>query len=297
MNRVADGLRSCLAAGLMLMMGCGAESSAGGPREDAQLPSDGIGTILARVETNDRGVVTFYQTESKRLLIRESRMADAPGAQGARGGIDALLKGGASFSEVYRDLSGQPAPRVLTDAETANKEALAQEARNDPGTGVADTLGSPLAVELHQDAEVGDPRLKGEPEGCAPDYYNDNYGAQWFIENFVNEGNFRNYFTNVERRTYRPGRKTSWYKASAMAADFKTPVRFYGGYMHNSCECINMRTYVDCSCSYRPHLEWDMMVQPRWIETMYCGSGNEWVASVEGQDPCRKAHLGVMFNN
>lgn len=291
MNRVAEKYGAGLVAGLMLMAGCGAEGSAGTQREDA-LPSDGIGTILAKLETSDRGVVTFYQTESKRLLIRESRLAEEPGAQGARaGGIDALLKGGASFADVYRGLSGAPAPRALTDAETANEVALAQEARSDLAKGVADTQaeGCPTC-QAEGDAHL----LKGEPAGCAPDYYNDNYGAQWFIDNFVNEGNFRRYFTNVESYFYRPGYATSWYKASAMAADFATPVRFFGGYRVKICKMI---VFWDYDCKYITAPSWDMMVQPRHIETIYGSSGSSWEASVEGQDPCKKAHLGVMYNN
>jgi hypothetical protein len=271
------------------MINCGEENLMNNISENATLPRDGIGTIVAQIKTNDRVVLTFYQTESKRLLIRESRLADMPAAKIH---IDSLLSIGKSFSEVYHEISGKPVTQALQNAETANKYALVEEMSiSRQRNSVTDTLldSCPACNE-----DFGYTGLKKDFDDCAPDYYYDNYGEHLFINKFVDKAQFCKCFTNVTSVTYRPGFATSWFKASAMAADFNTPIRFYGGYRQKICK---FNIFWDYSCSYITFRSWDFVVQPRYIETIYGSKGSSWEASVKGQDPCKRAHLGIMYDN
>jgi hypothetical protein len=111
---------------------------------------------------------------------------------------DTMIPLRGSLTEMHQALApGQPVPAALVEAD------LSYVPRSDP------------------------------PEGVTPrsiDYYDDEYGAQWFLDRYCKGGESRKCFTNQVQREKRV--RADWYKSCVMAGDFDlaAEIRITSGY-------------------------------------------------------------------
>jgi hypothetical protein len=240
------------------------------------------GDTLAVVRYADSSFVIFREFAPGDVAIQHShQLASRPGEPNARrvasaqisSKLDVLSNQDQSLVAIYQALVATP------DAQMVNRLAEAQarlvQARAEPKSTI------PLSATLIEEGSEAD--APSVVTGCTPDYFNDNYGAQWFIDNYINVNKFRQAQTNKSKAGYQT-ENDSWTKIVAMAPDFATGIHFRGKRL----ECTNFLCYdshwVD---------RWAFDINARGVEEWYIYSNKLYRSIVKGYDPCQRVHLGA----
>lgn len=238
------------------------------------------GDTLAVVNYADGSFVGFYEFSPGEIAIRHSQLAALkPGMAKARVAVslqignklDQMSEQKQSMVEIYKAIATAPQPEVISRLAAA--QVRAAEVKTKTGSEPS-TDGPQLLPDnpLEKSARVA--------AGCGPDYYNDDYGAQWFKDNYVNEGNFREYVTN-RRGMFRIHNQT-WAKTCAMAPGYEAPIYFRGNRWDK--EAKDWR------------LLWGYEIGPRRVECWYLTENTSFEVKTTPLSGCHRAHLGMCSN-
>jgi hypothetical protein len=250
-------------AGGQLVAGCNT-----GEQDVPAAPSAGTqgihGQLLEKVDVSKGHVVEFYdygdgavgahevvdigdeilmdKIQTKPTLADIFKLAK-PGAQVPRSLIDAQTRADAYIAK-------HPKPTQITDNDLLSKDfAPAAKPVSSGETDIGSTTSALTA--------------------CSGDLLGDNWGAQWFLDNFCNEGCFRNCPTNVTSSNWNT--TYDWFKWKVMAADFNVVAHTEGRH--------------ECGICASAELKWSYDVQPRKVDIHTMTSGYHWY--VNGNSRCR----------
>ncbi|MBC7922696.1 MAG: hypothetical protein H7Z75_16580 [Ferruginibacter sp.] len=243
------------------------------------------GDTLAVVRYEDGSFVGFHEFAPGEVAIRHSRTAPKPGRQNARlsaslqisSKLDLMSEKGQSLVAIYRAIASAP------DQATINRLAQAQARLTQAKAERDSTPPLPFPAELPGSKRTEGGSARTEATGCTADYFNDNYGAQWFIDNFISENKFRRSRTNVPQACYQTA-NDSWTKVVAMAPDFETGIHFSGERL----ECYG---FLCLSWHWVPR--WSFDIAPRGVEDWYIYSDKTYQSRAHGYNPCQRVHLGA----
>ncbi|MCU0353030.1 MAG: hypothetical protein MUD08_04710 [Cytophagales bacterium] len=250
--------------------------------ETTQAPlKDGIaGDQLAVVNYEDGSFVGFYEFSPGEVAIRHSQAAPQPGSKNARSmaslqvstKLDEMSEKKRSLVEIYQSIVAHPQKEVIQ--RLSHTQTRIAKAYAEPISNVAPTTSLLSPVQSNG--------ARAAASGCSPDYFNDNYGAQWFRDNYVNESRFRHYLTNAGAVTITT-KNQSWAKTCAMAGDFATGIHFEAerwesGFLGIGGEWVS---------------RWSYDMTPRAVECWYIHNNKHYSIRAYGYQPCPKAHLGV----
>ncbi|CCH52672.1 hypothetical protein BN8_01688 [Fibrisoma limi BUZ 3] len=245
-----------------------------------------VGDTLTVIDYGDGSFVGFYEFSPGEVAIRQSAIAaPKPGQQNARvaaslqisAKLDRLSEQNQSLVEIYKAIA--PAPQEATIKRLAEAQIRLTKAKSaDQSTPI--DLG-----ELPPPDRPADASARSAAGGCSVDYYNDNYGAQWFIDNYINENRFRKAMTNEQYARIRTV-NDSYTKVAAMAPDFATGIRFSG---ERFLPCPIFGIGGGCRWESR----WSFDIAPRGVEVWNIYSSKVYSSTAAGYDPCRRVHLGV----
>jgi hypothetical protein len=125
----------------------------------------------------------------------------------------------------------------------------------------------------------------GASGNCSSDYYNDNYGASWFLNNFCTQGNFRWCPTN--NNSTDSGRfSLHWAQWNQMEGDFNLPGHITGWHY----DCIFFFG-VNQGC-YSNGNDFDYDVIPRRIESWTWNNASR--VEVHGSSQCTHDHTAFL---
>jgi hypothetical protein len=234
------------------------------------------GTLLTTVQLGTDHTLEFYELQDGQNMVFESM----PMGTGTT-----LLHGlnPTSLAEVYRAANA--------DATEVPSALLAADAH---ATEIAATLPEP--VESVPPVSQGATDLAASTmidKACSPDAYGDNWGENWFLVNFCDEGNF-SYCDGNWTAYHFNNWTTNWLKWSVMAADFWYGARTSGGHYYEDCSACPWGCFL---CASTEAFRWDFNVQipPRQIvEYTYTTRGKRSVHAV-GDDPCPRIHYAFMY--
>jgi hypothetical protein len=240
------------------------------------------GDTLAVVRYADSSFVIFREFSPGDIAIQHShRLSSRPGEPNARrvasaqisSKLEILSNQDQSLVAMYKALVTTPDAHVLsrlTDAQARLVQAKAEQQVTPP-------------AELDSLSGYTETGTQDVVYGCTPDYFQDNYGAQWFIDNYINVNKFRRYQTNQAKAGYQT-QNNSWTKIVAMAPDYGTGIHFRGerlecyGFL-----CINTH-WVD---------RWSFDISARGVEEWYIYSNKTYRSRAKGYDPCQRVHIGA----
>jgi hypothetical protein len=267
-----------------LLGGCSADlAPAPGPvtSEPAiDAPGLGVGAVeLASIDVDSARRVRLYEVRPGHVVIRETIDLDA---------IDASAEPEAALPPLARaDLSGLLPSEVfaiLAPSEAVPAALLAADGRV-VAAAAAERSAAPAPPAT---AASGESRVD---VARSADYYGDNYGAQWFLDNYCNIYNFRWCVTNWTG-FYSGTINTSASEVCVMAADFDSAADFRG-VQHSWAAPL-----LFSSGRWYEWELWNFKVWPRHIE---CMSGNQGVngyyeAWATGLAPSPRVHTAVLHN-
>ena len=226
------------------------------------------GTLLAEIPVSEGYTVSFWDFGQGVFAFKESLSADAKASPEIT--LDDFATDGASLSSIYEGLAGADLdPGVL---KVFNKADLQMKVMEQQRTAVKELI----ADNASASGAALDEGNKSA-SACSGDYYNDQWGARWFLDRYCTEGGFRWCPTN-RTWAYSGTQKTKWFKTCGMAADFDIGARLKGQHWHNGA----WRT------------DWDYTIPARRVECWtYTGTGYRQ-AWVWGLSPCQRIHASVM---
>jgi hypothetical protein len=248
----------------------------------ARVASQISGDTLVVVRYQDGSFVSFHEFSPGDVAIRHSHhLSTRPGEGNSRqmasaqisSKLDALSDQHQSLVDMYRALVTAPDAQAISRLTSA--QARLVQAKAEQQTAPPDELDS-----LSRQANTG---TQAVAAGCTPDYYNDNYGAQWFIDNFVNVNKFRRSQTNRIKAGYHTV-NDDWTKVVAMAPDFATGIHFSG----ERYECYG---FLCTKWHWVPR--WSFDISPRGVEEWYIYSNKAYRSRAKGYSPCQRVHLGA----
>lgn len=238
------------------------------------------GVLLHELEISEGHKLMFYTMEDGGTLVRESSLIDNGEAH-----ITDSVGEGTTMAEIFEMAApGVPIPDALVDADFSDTLAESDELEMDPPPAL-DPLEAGAELEFDGTMSQGT---------CSPDYYNDGWGKQWFIDNYCTEGNFRYCDGNWTARQIQTS-STKWMKFHGAAADFWYGARMQGYYWYSK------RTFnLICMCyvggSFWVSL-WDVPISPRHVETFHYtnSSYNYYRVEITGDEPCPRIHYAMMY--
>jgi hypothetical protein len=245
-----------------------------------------VGDTLAVVNFPNGEFVSFYEFSPGEVAIRHS-LVSAPktGSKNARASaslqidakLDRLSARNQSLGDIYKAIATDPNPAVIQRLNQAQTR-LATARLNDKEThSSVGKLPSPDRIEAS--------KARAAATGCSPDYFNDNYGAQWFLDNFINENTFRKARVNQAYVGIMTQNK-SWTKIAAMAPDYETGI-YFSGERWLSCPFLG----IGGGCRWEKR--WSFFVPARGVELWYIYSDKKYYSEAIGNDPCKRVHLGA----
>lgn len=255
-----------------------------------QSQADGQGIKLAHIAIDSGVFVSFWELTPGEIGIRHSARIPTKGDQQSASmrlsnQMDILIEKGATAVDIYQSLARTQKPDELealkkaVDRQQAREQALATKEK--------DKTSAQLTKEA---AGENDNASKGKRlEACTGDYYDDNFGAQWFLDRFCTEGSTKICKTN--QKWYNSGtRKTKWFKTYAMAADFEASCTLNVFYYDEICGFL----WTDCEWYRFP--KYTIEVAPRTVEGYIITSTGNYESEAQGQSPCRRVHFSAMYN-
>ncbi len=269
---------NCLALGLLALLVPFVTSGCGGYQNEVSLDGEINGDLLAAVDLDTEHRLEFYEFEPGVVAIRES----FPVGEGYSSQIDLGKIKNRNLAEIYTSFAkaGQKQNSV---------QALrAAQIRSQEYDNYFDSLHHPEAqIVPDHDLEAS---AQGDEQHVfySPDYYGDNYGAEWFLDSYCNAGGFRYCPTNASW-AYSGRTTSSWFKTCAMAADFEVGVQFWGGHRAHTV----IWPWVD---DWSTYIDWDYQVRPRKVECWtYTGTGRRESRST-GLQPSPRTHFSALRN-
>lgn len=236
------------------------------PGEDARVE----GVMIHSLALSDTHTMDFYTMNEGGTLVHETASIDADEHL-----LTAGLPEGTTLSEIFEMVApDQEIPQALIDADYSDVLEGFDEAQADMGD------------DLNQyDDVVDDTMSQGS---CSPDYYNDNWGAQWFLNNFCNQGLIRNCST-LWPRADRWGVKAKWLSWQVMAGDFWHGARTWGEYKYSYSSC-NPWPFCSSTTTYRTLF--DFPIQARYIDGVtFSSSGyTEYRLHATDNQGCPRVH-------
>jgi hypothetical protein len=239
------------------------------------------GTKLVQMNFDNDSFISFWELSPGNIGIRVSKhQGDEKQSTNSRisaveSTLDNLIKSKKSVVEIYNAIAPVPDRKeiaLLRSAMTRRDEAKQKEVGDitRPEEKESGSLNTSLSSDNSRVA------------ACSPDYYGDAYSANWFLNNFCVEGAYRFCPTNIAW-AYSGLRRTTWFKTSAMAADFNEGTQFLGFYWTRTC-------FIFCGNWYQVPL-WNYTVLPRRVESWYIYS--EYAESSVNSN-CR-AHFSALW--
>ncbi len=221
------------------------------------------GTLLARVDVTKNHRLEFYAFAHGQAGVFET----GPIEEGKP--LLEAISGPTSLAEIYRMVLGASAevPQALVEADAKAKAA---------------EIYMPLDVEPRTPIVQETPIARDEmvPKACAPDFYNDNYGAQWFFTNLCNVGNFRLCDDNWPAVRFLSV-SSSFLNWRIMAADFVLGARMHGGHY----------APVNRKPVFFPDFDFPVFAR-NYGEFVYSGSGRRDVFGAANAD-CPRIHWAI----
>lgn len=242
------------AASGQFIVGCGSAGQAA-PAGQSEATEGIRGELLATVQVSEKHRVDFYDYGKGAVGAHE--MVEI--------GDDILfdkLKTKPTLAEIFTLAKpGAEVPRALLDAQTR------ADAFNKQSSRVAEALDNnlpPSNVERPiTPSATGNVASQSQALACSDDLLGDSWGAQWFLDNYCNEGCFRNCSTNVVSSNWNTTK--DWFKWKVMAADFNVVAHSKGSH--------------ECGICASAELIWSHDVQPRMVSIHTMTSGYHWYAS------------------
>jgi hypothetical protein len=235
------------------------------------------GTRLASLKISEDYFVSFWEVNPGSVIIHEAYPAEAKDF--TRLNIAGMLNGNKAFADVYKTLSGDKLNisqwKALQDADKRvieNKYTI-EEGDKSPATC------------NHTPATLAEGRVNA----CG-DVLGDNYGAQWFLNNYFTAAPSRFQTTNAFSAQF--DGTIQWLTVSGMEADFNNSAsaQFTGT------QIITRRV----SRRFNPIIItrvpiWNVTVPKRMIYTFTVGSG-EYDVDLIGYSPCgARVHFAAMW--
>jgi hypothetical protein len=287
-NRMARFLLALLLAGTSFscaddLLNAPAAAPPEGDAEKPINPAAGVmGDTLTVIRYEDGSFVGFYEFSPGELAIRHSFRASGgndrqnkrlTASEGITRTLDQLGEQKKTVAQIYQALVPEVDPQVFSRLAQADARAVSLAAAEQA---------NPDSIPAPGPAFTGrsNARIAG---GCSPDYFNDQYGAQWFIDTFINENRFRKALTNRPQAGFFT-EDASFTKVVAMAADFGSSIYFRG----TRYECSGL---FNLACNWKHRWGFDMA--PRQVEIVYIYSSKRYASWAMGYAPCAKVHIGV----
>lgn len=231
---------------------------------DAGKPAPAQPALLYRDDLGNDHALEYHVLGPAVLAVRETMSID-------NGETSLLDKVGhaesltAVFQRIHPDVA---VPQILVDADRDNVAQREQLA------------GMPLPEMSALPAS----RPTQSSLTCSADYFGDNWGANWFLDNFCNTGNFRECHTNWG--WFDDWQPTSWNNYRQFEGDFSNNGHITGYYW----TCL-WSLFTGTDCFWIPSMDHDLL--PRHVENWTTtGSDGGWVR-FSGTSQC--GHLGVAF--
>jgi len=227
------------------------------------------GTLLYTKTIGPLHAIDFYEFGAGVTAVHESLSIDNGEVPVIRSKVPFP-----SLADVYMELNPE-SKGVPTDVLEADRRAalLPQVTESQAVAPVSHV--SPVAQEI----------ASGASGTCSGDYYNDNYGASWFLNNFCTQGNFRWCPTNTGWTD--SGRfSLNWAQWNQMEGDFNLPGHITGWHY----DCIRILG-VNTGC-YSGGNDFDYDVIPRRIETWTWSNASR--VEVHGSSQCGHDHTAFL---
>lgn len=270
------------------------------------------GKLLHALNLGKNHNLEFYEFSPGAYGMRETLSMDDHEAQSVVEHADY-----ASMVAVYRaarpdaDLSEIPQALVEADrvVEAATAAAVADAKNVDINVPVNDDTNNEAVAQVSAalDCSTSHSNVAGcfddgiptpvpdPPHACSGDAFGDNWGAQWFLNNFCNERNFRECVTN--QRVHQSGEKnTRAFLVKEMEGDYANIGHFHGA-SRKSTHCESS-FFLDPFCTtYEFTVQWDFDMQPRQIAIMTSTDGYPSVLKRSwAWSECNHSHMAVLFN-
>jgi hypothetical protein len=206
MNAMRIGMNARICGLVLALGGAGCSAAVG---DDPEVQEEGVGVESSRlvhsIDVGDGHTLEFYDFGEGQVGIKEEyAMGDKPLLD------DAVALEASTLADLYRRVSPEtlvPAAIVAADAHAADTLSKPQK--------VYETLPERAAPA---EEEVG--TVQSAVVSCSPDHFNDNWSAQWFIDNFGSLWNYNctgvtgfvnvNRATNLTKTDYYAGGSYSW---------------------------------------------------------------------------------------
>jgi hypothetical protein len=231
-------------------------------REDVDVgsPATAQPTLVYRDDVGNDHALEYHVLSRGVLAVRETMSSD-DGETSLLDKVGHAESLSAVFQRIHPDVA---TPQILVDADRDN------------------------AAQREQLASMPPPDISDLPANrptqssltCSADFFGDNWGANWFLQNFCNAGSFRECATNWG--WFDNWHQTSWNSYRQFEGDFSNNGHI-SGYAW-SCSVFG-------ACSWLPLVGYDVL--PRHVETWsITGASGGWVRFA-GTSQC--GHLGVAF--
>lgn len=248
------------------------------------------GTLLYATEARPGHLVEFYDFGNGSTAIHESYAMELGGA--------GFMEDKASpddLASVYRLLNPKetvvPTAILAADARAKrfvqDRAALVAAEAAKRGMSIDQIVKEP-ALELPARERNISPILSAAASNCSPtDFYDDNWGVEWFYDNVCNERNIRICHTN--RFTDQYTGKSSSLRYKQMEGDFNVAGHMKGRTGSDQC------CFLWCDCGIDWHTDFDISVRPRHVE-MFTYTRSAQYRDIDATSPCGHAHTAALHN-
>lgn len=249
-----------LLAAVQPIAGCGNASEESSTAEGTSKQGTIAGQLLSSVEISPDHKLDFYEFGEGSVGVHESLPI------GDKQILD-QIDDKASLQRIYSlARPGAAVPAALIDAQARADEYQ----RQFPGTGAAVDVADPTlpAKQIPQVPSSAE-NTKSTSQDltlCSDDQLGDNWGSQWFLDNFCNTGCFRNCVTDQASKSYSTTRDRFWWRS--MNGDFWNPAHTAG--------------YRECSICASFKTIWDYDIAPRHVDSWTMTGGYRKIAGTSG---------------
>jgi hypothetical protein len=226
------------------------------------------GRLLHTIAPGPDHVIEFYDFGHGETAVHESLLI------GGKPLLDEITKE-TPISEIFRRLQpGAAVPQAIVDAEASAGEYRATAPVAAPAAGTALRRASVPIQPLANNA-------------CSFDFQSDNWSGRWFLDNYCNEGSFRQCQQNVPSASVTL--KGSWFRWKQMEGDWNVNGHTSGWH-----------DYFDCgifACGSKLKVDWDYDVLPRHVEIWTYGASGSNSRGADGSSACGHLHEAALWNN
>ena len=253
------------------------------------------GTMLHRINAGPKHTIEFFQLDTGITAVRETLPIDS----GEQPLVDSTHRSESPFSlaEVFRLLSPrQTVPDALLRAD-AESEMITNDVRLFKGwpkfSPEPDSFGlKQISTSLTSHANTVSAlsaTASAATQSCSSDYYGDNWGADWFKQNYCNTGQAKTCWFNIGwGNSTRSNFK--WYSYRQMEGDFNI-----AGHATVSYWLCTGNFITGTYCGWAVY--WDEDIAPRTIQIWTLGK--DWSDGVRasGTSPCGHLDMATLYNS